>query len=166
MRQTDKDSGMYITYTQFAALKAKSSQRGAVLVISLLVLMVLTLLGISTLDSSIMEEKMAANTQTASATFQKAESSIREALYIEFKNPAAAVSRARTEDTPVNHDNADISSTSQHRYDPLSQREALSNSSVSIFEARPFQIVGNARSGAIQTTNTQSYRVFPMMREP
>jgi len=63
-----------------------SRQRGVVLVVSLLILLVLTLLGISSLDSSVMEEKMASNSQTMTDTFQTAESAIK-ATYFEYVIP-------------------------------------------------------------------------------
>ena len=54
----------------------KHKQQGAVLLISLLILLVLTMLGLSSLNGSLMEEKMAANAQTSTTLFQAAESTI------------------------------------------------------------------------------------------
>ncbi|WP_372972606.1 PilX N-terminal domain-containing pilus assembly protein [Marinobacter sp.] len=51
-------------------------QRGAVLVISLVILLVITLIGVAGMNSSVMQERMAANAQNANRTFQAAESSI------------------------------------------------------------------------------------------
>lgn len=51
-------------------------QSGAVLVIGLIVLLVVTLLGVAGMNSSLMQERMAANAQNANRTFQAAESSV------------------------------------------------------------------------------------------
>ncbi|CAN0574307.1 pilus assembly PilX family protein [Marinobacter goseongensis] len=60
------------------ALKNKAvlpgSQTGAVLVVSLIVLLVLTLLGVAGMNSSMMQERMAANAQHSNRAFQAAES--------------------------------------------------------------------------------------------
>lgn len=51
-------------------------QRGSALIISLLILLVMTIIGISAMSSSTMEEKMAANDRNQKAIFQNAESSL------------------------------------------------------------------------------------------
>ena len=51
-------------------------QQGAVLMISLILLLVMTVLGLSTMNTSVMQEKMAANSQNVNKTFQAAESAI------------------------------------------------------------------------------------------
>ena len=146
-------------------------QRGAILVVSLLILLVLTLIGISSLDGSVMEEKMASNSQTATATFQKAESSIQEAYAIASRNPGGAVESARRGASPVNHDDSanGITSTSQLLY-PGGNIQLFNNSAPNGdgagFVARPLSIVGEANTGDIRNKNTQSYRVFPLMQIP
>lgn len=146
----------------------KNKQKGVVLIVSLLVLLVLTMLGISSMNGSIMEEKMAANTQTAASTFQKAESSIREAFFVELNNPPGAVNKSRSNALPVNHDDSvhGISSESQHVYDPDSSSTPLLNSSAGTFEARRFEIIGTANIDDIRSRNVQGYRVFPVMPQP
>lgn len=56
------------------------SQRGAVLVISLVLLAIMTLLGVTAMNMNTMEERMAANTQEVNRAFQTAESGISLAL--------------------------------------------------------------------------------------
>jgi len=156
------------------SLNIKTRQCGAVLVISLLILMVLTLIGISSLEGSIMEEKMAANSQIATTTFQQAESSIREAFFIEFANPFEAVNNGRSNDPLVNRDRTvaidgaitTITSTSQHRYNPDTLDIAMTNSSGNIFVARTFEIEGIAQVGSIRSINVQGYRVLNVMATP
>lgn len=59
-------------------------QRGAVLVVSLIFLVVLTLIGVAAMQSTVLEEKMAGNVKDRNLAFQVAESAVREAEgYIE-----------------------------------------------------------------------------------
>ncbi|MCG8370932.1 MAG: PilX N-terminal domain-containing pilus assembly protein [Proteobacteria bacterium] len=54
-------------------------ERGAVLIAALLILLVVTLLTVSNMRGSILEEKMAGNTNDRNVAFQAAESTLREA---------------------------------------------------------------------------------------
>jgi len=59
-------------------------QSGSVLIISLIVMLVLTILGVSGMKSSVLEEKMAGNMRDSQLAFQAAEATLREAeQYIE-----------------------------------------------------------------------------------
>ncbi len=55
-------------------------QQGIVLVVALLILVVMTVLGVSMLSSSTLEERMASNLQSQNVIFQAAESCVRTAL--------------------------------------------------------------------------------------
>tara|TARA_R110001592_G_scaffold57300_1_gene174215 strand:- start:2552 stop:3025 length:474 start_codon:yes stop_codon:yes gene_type:complete len=55
--------------------KAVCQERGAVLIVSLVILLVLTLIGIAGMNTSIMQERMAVNAQNSNRAFQTAESS-------------------------------------------------------------------------------------------
>lgn len=55
-------------------------QQGAVLVVALIMLVVLTLLGLAGMNTTQMEEKMAANSQELSRAFQAAETGVSEAF--------------------------------------------------------------------------------------
>lgn len=57
----------------------KDAQRGAVLVVSLLILLILTIIGVSSMQSSTLEEKMASNSRDRNVGFQSAEAAIRNA---------------------------------------------------------------------------------------
>lgn len=64
--------------------QTRNSQQGAVLVVSLLILLILTILGVSSMQSSTMEEKMASNSRDRNVGFQSAEAAVRAAeIYIE-----------------------------------------------------------------------------------
>lgn len=143
----------------------KNQQHGAILVISLLILLVLTLIGVSSLDGSVMEEKMAANSQTATRIFQKAESSIQEAFVTAQFNPPGAVAAAiaNVSNNTVDHSSSDIHSTSMLHDPPGSNVTPLLNSSADLFIARRMEIVGSADVGNIHSNNTHGYRVFPLM---
>nr|MCU0936636.1 PilX N-terminal domain-containing pilus assembly protein [Gammaproteobacteria bacterium] len=52
------------------------SQRGAVLIVALILLAVLTLLGVTAMSTTSLEEKMAANTQEGTRAFQIAETGL------------------------------------------------------------------------------------------
>ena len=56
-----------------------NKQQGSVLIISLLLLIVTTLLGLSSMNNTIMEEKMAGNLRQQNIALQSAESALREA---------------------------------------------------------------------------------------
>jgi len=64
-------------------------QTGAVLILSLVMLFTLTLIGVSTLNTTNLEEKMAGNTRDRHIAFQAAESAIRaaEEIILEIDNP-------------------------------------------------------------------------------
>lgn len=58
------------------AVASSGKQRGAVLVISLVILLVITLIGVAGMSGSVMQERMAANAQNSNRAFQAAESSV------------------------------------------------------------------------------------------
>lgn len=53
---------------------AMTGQRGAVLIVSLVVLLAITLMGVAGMNNSVMQERMAANAQNSNRAFQGAES--------------------------------------------------------------------------------------------
>ena len=63
---------------------SRKTQGGAVLAVSLVFLVILTLVGVSAMQNTMLEEKMAGNVKDRNLAFQNAESAIREAeLFIE-----------------------------------------------------------------------------------
>lgn len=63
----------------FRPVHARGGERGAALVVVLILLLVMTLLGLASLRGAIMEERMAANMYDRSLGFQAAEAALREA---------------------------------------------------------------------------------------
>lgn len=61
-------------------LKLAANQRGAALVISLIVLLVVTLLGIGSLETAIFQERMASNAQNKNVAFQDTASLLEDIL--------------------------------------------------------------------------------------
>jgi Tfp pilus assembly protein PilX len=55
-------------------------QRGTALIMSLVILMILTILGITAMSTASLEEKMSGNTQEGTRAFQAAESGLNQAL--------------------------------------------------------------------------------------
>lgn len=53
-------------------------ERGAVLIVGLMLLLVLTLLGVTAMHNALLEQKMAGNVQDASAAWQAAEAALRD----------------------------------------------------------------------------------------
>ncbi|MDX1817842.1 MAG: PilX N-terminal domain-containing pilus assembly protein [Marinobacter sp.] len=61
---------------RFRTFRTPSGQRGAALIISLIVLLVLTLIGVAGMNTSVMQERMAVNSQNSNRAFQAAESTV------------------------------------------------------------------------------------------
>ena len=57
----------------------RTHQRGAVLVISLIILLVITMLAVGSMQNTLLEEKMAGNSSDRNLAFQSTESAVREA---------------------------------------------------------------------------------------
>lgn len=56
---------------------SKQRQSGAVLAVSLLILLVMTLVGVSSMQSTVLEERMASNTREREQAFEAAEAALR-----------------------------------------------------------------------------------------
>ncbi|MBT8090452.1 MAG: hypothetical protein KJO01_09620 [Gammaproteobacteria bacterium] len=72
------------TIRSFGNFTSRRRQRGVVLIVSLIMLLVVTLLAVSSMQGTSLEEKMAGNTRDRNLAFQTTESAVREAeTYIE-----------------------------------------------------------------------------------
>ena len=63
--------------SHFGNTSLKSSQHGAALVVSLIILLIMTLLGVAALNTTMLEEKMAGNAKNYNISFQAAEAGLR-----------------------------------------------------------------------------------------
>lgn len=69
---------MHNTYSKIQNA-GRDRQRGAVLVVSLIILLIVTMLAVGSMRNTILEEKMAGNTSDRNLAFQSTESAVREA---------------------------------------------------------------------------------------
>jgi type IV pilus assembly protein PilX len=101
-------------------LPSRRDQGGAVLVVSLVILLVVTLLAVGSMRSSTLEEKMAGNTRDRNLAFQTTESAIREAeVFIEgiaslgnFDGSAGLF--GRTDTAPAYYDQSTWTDSGKH----------------------------------------------------
>lgn len=97
----------------------KSHQHGAVFVVSLVILLIITMLAVGGMQTSLLEEKMAGNVSDRNLAFQSAESALREGeVFIEgivslgdFTTGAGLISRT---DVEPDYSRADTWSESQN----------------------------------------------------
>ena len=64
-------------YRRVKGVSLPARQHGAVLVLGLILLLILTLIGVSTMRGSVLDEKMAGNAKDRNFAFQSAESALR-----------------------------------------------------------------------------------------
>lgn len=64
-------------------------QQGVVLIVALVILVLVTLVGVSTVRGTTMEEKMAGNSRDRDKAFQAAEAAVRACLAMMHSNPAS-----------------------------------------------------------------------------
>jgi len=151
-------------------LQPKHKQQGVVLFISLMILLVLTLLGVSSLNGSLMEEKMASNSQTSTTIFQSAESAIRTQYYNENIDDASrslALERADSNTTIAlaTTDGTDRRATLAIPASATKEGKRCvgdSNSSEGLVIGRAIEIVGSASMRGIQEANVQGYTICNM----
>lgn len=78
--------------TRHSIIRSQSRQRGATLMVALILLAVMTLLGLAVLRSTIMDERMAGGMYGRSLAFQSAEAGLREAENLIETNTALPAS--------------------------------------------------------------------------
>jgi type IV pilus assembly protein PilX len=77
------------------------SQRGAALIIALVMLVIMTMLGLTTMNTSVVEERMAGNVRNREVSFDAAEAAVREAEDTIFNGDYYAMSPKNGTDNPV-----------------------------------------------------------------
>ncbi|MFQ5469238.1 MAG: PilX N-terminal domain-containing pilus assembly protein [Gammaproteobacteria bacterium] len=123
-------------------------QNGSALVISLLILVVMTILGVTSMSSTSLEENMAANSQNSHVAFQAAESAI---------NAAITANVGFIADTAINPPQAQYSfgsstiSTSSIAYQGTSIKEGAS---IGKLVSHQFEITGNGLINGAKATRT------------
>ena len=77
-------------------------QRGIVLVISLLLLLAITLVAVSSMQSSLLQERMSANLYDRQSSYQQVEAALLEAeVMLNVNDPVALIDGAGVYDLPV-----------------------------------------------------------------
>ena len=82
-----------MSFTHPSSIRSRA-QRGAALITSLLMLVVLTILGVTTLQMSRMQERMTGNTRDANVAFQGAEAAVRSGETFIGKQSVRPIARA------------------------------------------------------------------------
>ena len=123
-------------------------QGGATLIVSLLILLVMTLLGVTAMQTNILEEKMSGNSQDVSLSLQAAEAALREAeTYIETIVSPTAAFDGSTEWLYPDNTNVDVSADATWATARIYQTDNIAN-----VTTRPKYIIEYV--GTITTENT------------
>jgi hypothetical protein len=130
-------------------------QRGVVLITALVFLVILTLLGITSMSTNTLEERMAANSQDINRAFQTAETGVAQAFSASgtFSGTTANFSSAG-QDTAVGTYGATTTYSSSYRGSESIQFQDISNAaSAGTFKYHYFdlQSTGATQSGATTT---------------
>lgn len=128
-------------------LHAESQQRGAVLVVSLIVLLLLTILAITASNTATLQERMASNAQEANVAFQAAESGLSS-----MTNPLQDTATAPGADTLVSL----VYPTRTIRVRAQSSWRYTDGSSLDVKEGTPVTIVYDMSSRATLDPNATS----------
>jgi hypothetical protein len=108
-------------------------QRGTVLVISLVILLILTILGISAMGTSSLEEKMSGNIQESTHAFESAESGLNQA----FNTPGALSLSGATKNT-FNYNSGKSNAEVETEFKQFSTPKRGSGYSMKDFQAANF----------------------------
>lgn len=76
--------------SRLSATAGKNSQQGITLVIAMIFLLILTLLGVTAMQSTVVEERIAGNTRDKDVAFQSAEAGLRAGELYVFTNACTA----------------------------------------------------------------------------
>jgi len=151
---------MTMQYKRNQSMSFATHQRGAVLIVSLMLMLAMTLLSIASMSTSVMQEKMAANAQNTNRTFQAAESAIDTQISIilggnsDSLNEALIAASGQGAVISVNVGTSDTTATAQIEY--LGEIITTSGSSLDADESSTalsghrFALVGTGSIAAVQ----------------
>jgi len=127
-----------------AAPPAAGRQRGAVLVVSLVMLVVLTLLGVSVMNITQLEERMASNSQEMAQAFQSAETGLSQGFNDDDAwDPATTLS---VQDIAVADANANRTNTTSYAVQYLGATNAPSGYDVTKYKRAHFDFRSSGRT--------------------
>ena len=144
-----------------SAIKSREDQRGAVLIVGLVLLMVITVLGVASMNTATLELTMAGNTQFHQEAFQAAETGIDISIaQRQFNTAAPAVLPV----TPLDDGSYDTQAVSTFMENTPVPSDAFSMGvNVGSVQAFHFDVVavGRGPSNAISTHNQSFYVAGP-----
>jgi len=134
-------------------------QKGAVLVVGLLILLVMTIIGVTTMQTSRVEEKMAGNVRDRNLAFEAAESALREAEdYIENLENVSGFTGSNGLYGESNSEPINLSAPSSSTWTSTNSRAySGSLSSVSALPRYVIKIQSRGNSGLTGALNVQGY---------
>ncbi len=142
------------------------AQGGAVLIVSLIILIILTLIGVSGMTTTSMEERMASNSQEIQRAFQAAESGV--ALAFQDVDSFNLSAEVNTGQTSITNSDDDYDTTTE--YVGESAPPINSGYSATKFQASHFNIEstghshgGVASGGAEAVLNAGAYQISPKL---
>ena len=151
---------MNMQYKRSHSIAPVNRQQGAVLIVSLMLLLVMTLLSVASMSTSVMQEKMAANAQNTNRTFQAAESAVDAHVSIILGGNSDNLNEAMTSPTEqgvvmtVNIGTSDVTATAQIEY--LGEIITTGGGSINADESSTllnghrFELVGIGNIAAVQ----------------
>ncbi len=130
-----------------------SRQRGIALIASLLMLLVMTLIGLSAMERTMTEEKMASNSQQKAMTFQAAETAIQQ--FLDGSNDVVYTNSINGEDTTISYhqDGDTISISASMEY--IGETMVLGNSVGDVGYEFELTGVGSIAGTSASSTNVQ-----------
>lgn len=137
----------------------KHHQHGAVLITALVMLVILTMLGLSSMSTNTMEERMSANSQEINRAFQTAESGLDQAYAnVDGFNINNTVSNPKTYSTTIGSYNSELRYNIGFRQQTPPKRGSGWDSTYSLYH---FDMSSSATtdSGASTTIHAGSYQV-------
>lgn len=140
-------------------ITARQQQRGAVLVVALVLLTVLTFIAITALNTSSLEEKMASNTQEVNQAFQVADSGVTKA----FLDPNSFSLSAVVTDSVSAFGSNDAEAAIASEFKQWTAPPRGSGYSATSFQAAHFETVsqGGTPGGAQTTVTAGAYQIAP-----
>lgn len=140
-------------------------QRGFVLVVGLIILLILTILGVNSMGTSNLEQRMASNTQTKLDTLQTAESAIKDNLASGTDiNAVVAAANPNNPNPPVSNYNYPGTVTSTTTNYISENPQNVTESNLNLFSGPTVEIVSTSTNNgtAAQTILVQGVtRIIP-----
>lgn len=144
-------------------------QQGIVLVVALLILVVMTVLSVSMLSSSTLEERMASNLQSQNATFQAAQSCMRTALLLanEPLRKAAVINYApNVANPPINCSFNGISATVTFSLPASTNQGITALPGTSSKAGSPYPLILTSTSSLVSGTRSTIEEVITQIGAP